>query len=227
MENLVAAAAFFLAIHFGVSGTPLRARLVSAMGEKVYRALFSIASIVGLIWLIRAYNRAPQIELWGQLLALKPLAAALVLLAFLLVVIGLSTPTPTGVGGEARLTRDAPVRGILRITRHPFLWGVALWAAIHFIINGDAASSVLFGSLLLLSVGGTASIDRKRRLAFGEHWEQFARATSNLPFAAIAAGRNELGAALREIGFVRPLVAVAIYAAAFVFHARLFGVPAG
>jgi uncharacterized membrane protein len=108
MENLVAAAVFFLAIHFGVSGTALRARLVHAMGEKVYRALFSIASIVGLIWLIRAYNRAPQVELWGQLLALKPLAAVLVLLAFLLVVIGLSTPTPTGVGGEARLTRDAP-----------------------------------------------------------------------------------------------------------------------
>jgi hypothetical protein len=86
---------------------------------------------------------------------------------------------------------------------------------------------VLFGSLLLLAVGGTASIDRKRRLAFGEHWEQFARATSNFPFTAIAAGRNQLGAALREIGFVRPLVAGAIYGAAFIYHARLFGVPAG
>lgn len=227
MENLVAAAVFFLAIHFGVSGTALRARLVRAMGERTYRALFSIASIVGLIWLIRAYNRAPHVELWGQFLALQPLAAVLVLLAFLLVVIGLSTPTPTGVGGEARLTRDAPARGILRITRHPFLWGVALWAATHLVINGDLASAVLFGSLLLLAVGGTSSIDRKRRLAFGEHWEQFARATSNFPFTAIAAGRNQLGAALREIGFVRPLVAVAIYGAAFIYHARLFGVPAG
>ena len=226
MESLAAAAVFFLAIHFGVSGTALRARLVRALGEKPYRALFSLASIVGLIWLIRAYNRAPHVELWGQLLVLKPLAAVLVLLAFLLIVIGLSTPAPTAVGGEARLTRDSPARGILRITRHPFLWGVALWAVSHLVINGDVASAVLFGSLLLLAVGGTASIDRKRRLAFGEHWERFAHATSNWPFAAIAAGRNQLGAALREIGLVRPLVALAIYAAAFVFHARLFGVPA-
>jgi uncharacterized membrane protein len=227
MENLVAAAVFFLAIHFGVSGTALRARLVGAMGEKAYRALFSIASIAGLIWLIRAYSRAPHVELWGQLLALKPLAAVLTLVALLLVVIGVTTPTPTGVGFEARLTRDAPTRGILRITRHPFLWGTALWAVVHLVINGDLASAVLFGSLLVLAVGGTASIDRKRRLTFGEHWEQFARETSNFPFAAIAAGRNQLGAALREMGVVRPVLAVAIYAAAFVFHARLFGAPAG
>ena len=227
MRNLVAAAVFFLAIHFGVSGTALRARLVRAMGEKAYRGLFSLASLGGLIWLIRAYSAAPHVELWGQLLALKPLAAPLVLLAFLLVVIGLATPSPTVVGGEAQLARDVTARGILRITRHPFLWGVALWAFVHVVINGDLASLVLFGSLCVLAVGGTASIDRKRRLSFGAHWERFASSTSNVPFAAIASGRNQLGTALREIGIARPLVAVAIYGAAFVFHARLFGVPAG
>src|SRR4026208_1250861 len=83
MRNLVAAAVFFLAIHFGVSGTSLRARLVRAMGEKAYRGLFSLASLAGLIWLIKAYGDAPRVELWGQLLALKPIAAPLVLLAFL------------------------------------------------------------------------------------------------------------------------------------------------
>ena len=123
MGNLVAASAFFLAIHFGVSGTPLRARLVRAMGERAYRGLFSLASLAGLIWLIRAYGDAPRIELWGQLLALKPIAAPLVLLAFLFVIIGLTTPSPTVAGGEPQLTRDAPARGIVRITRHPFLWG--------------------------------------------------------------------------------------------------------
>lgn len=227
MGNLAAAVVFFLAIHFGVSGTALRDRLVRTLGEKAYRGLFSLASLVGLIWLIRAYGAAPYQELWGQLVSLKPIAAPLVLLAFLFVVVGLTTPTPTSVGQEARLARDAPARGIVRITRHPFLWGVALWAAVHMVINGDLASALLFGSLLLLAVGGTASIDRKRRRAFGEHWDRFAHATSNVPFAAIAGGRNQLGAALREIGLVRPLIAVAIFAAFLVFHARLFGVPAG
>jgi len=227
MGNLVGAATFFLAIHFGVSGTALRDRLVGAMGEKAYRGAFSLVSVAGLIWLIRAYSRAPHVKLWGQLLALKPIAAPLVLLAFLLVVVGLSTPSPTVVGGERHLTRDAPVRGIVRITRHPFLWGTALWAAVHLVINGDLASAILFGSLLVLAVGGTESIDRKRRHHFGEHWDRFASATSNVPFAAIVGGRNQLGPALREIGIVRPLIAVAIYAIAFIFHARVFGVPAG
>ena len=148
-----------------------------------------------------------------------------VLIAFAFIVIGISTPSPTSAGMESQLTRDVQVRGMTRITRHPFLWGTALWALVHFVINGDAASSILFGSLLLLAVGGTASIDAKRRRNFGERWESFARQTSNVPFAAIVAGRNQLGAALREIGVVRPLVAIAVFAAVFALHGRLFGAP--
>jgi len=225
MANLVAAAVFFLAIHFGVSGTRLRDRLVGVLGDRAFRGLFALASLVGLIWMARAYSHAPHVDLWGQLLALKPLALALVLIAFALVVIGISTPSPTTAGMESQLTREVQVRGITRITRHPFLWGTALWALVHFVINGDAASSVLFGSLLLLAVGGTSSIDAKRRRSYGERWEQFARQTSNVPFAAIAAGRNRLGPALREIGVVRPLIAIVIFAVVFALHGRLFSAP--
>jgi uncharacterized membrane protein len=225
MVNLIAAAAFFLAIHFGVSGTRLRDRLVRVVGDKPFLGLFALASIIGLIWLGRAYSHAPHVSLWGQLLALKPVAMPLLLIAFLFIVIGIATPSPTKVGMESRLTREVQVRGMTRITRHPFLWGTALWALEHFIINGDAASSILFGSLLVLAVGGTSSIDAKRRRAFGDRWEQFARQTSNVPFAAIFAGRNQLAPALREIGVVRPLIAIAVFAALFVLHGRLFGAP--
>jgi uncharacterized membrane protein len=225
MVNLIAAAAFFLAIHFGVSGTRLRDRLVRVVGDKPFLGLFALASIIGLIWLGRAYSHAPHVSLWGQLLALQPVAMPLLLIAFLFIVIGIATPSPTKVGMESRLTREVQVRGMTRITRHPFLWGTALWALVHFIINGDAASSILFGSLLVLAVGGTSSIDAKRRRAFGDRWEQFARQTSNVPFAAIFAGRNQLAPALREIGVVRPLIAIAVFAALFVLHGRLFGAP--
>jgi uncharacterized membrane protein len=223
MANLIAAAAFFLAIHFGVSGTLLRDRLVRLVGDKLYRGLFALTSIAGLIWLIRAYSHAPYVALWGKLLALKPLAEPLVLIAAAFVVIGVSTPSPTVAGGESQLTREAKARGITRITRHPFLWGTALWAFVHFVINGDLASSIVFGSLLLLAAGGTASIDAKRRRAYGERWEQFASQTSNVPFAAIFSGRNQLAPALREIGIVRPLVAIAVFAALFFLHGRFFG----
>ena len=225
MANLIAAAAFFLVIHFGISGTRLRDRLVGIVGDKAFRGLFALASIIGLVWLIRAYSTAPYVGLWGQVVALEPLAAPLVLVAAALIVIGITTPSPTVAGGESQLARGVQARGITRITRHPFLWGVALWAFVHFVINGDLASSIVFGSLLALAVGGTASIDAKRRRAYGEHWEHFAQQTSNVPFAAIVARRNHLGPAVREIGIVRPLLAIAVFAALFLLHGRLFGAP--
>jgi uncharacterized membrane protein len=225
MANLIAAAVFFLAIHFGVSGTRLRDRIVGAIGEKRFGGLFALVSLIGLIWLGRAYSHAPHIPLWGQLIGLEPAAIALVLIAFAFIVIGVSTPSPTSVGRESQLTREVQVRGISRITRHPFLWGTALWALVHFVINGDAASSILFGSLLVLALGGTASIDAKRRRKFGEQWDSFARQTSNVPFAAILAGRNRLGPALREIGVVRPLLALGVFAVIFALHGYLFGAP--
>ncbi|HKQ15045.1 MAG TPA: NnrU family protein [Steroidobacteraceae bacterium] len=225
MANVIAAAAFFLAIHFGVSGTRLRDSLVRVVGDKIFRGVFALTSIVGLIWLIRAYSAAPYIPLWGKLLALKPVAEPLVLIAAALVTIGVSTPSPAGASGESQLTREVNVRGITRITRHPFLWGTALWAFVHFVVNGDLASSIVFGSLLVLAVGGTASIDAKRRRAYGERWTQFASQTSNVPFAAIAAGRNQLAPALREIGIVRLLAAIAVFVALFLLHGHLYGVP--
>lgn len=225
MLNLVAASAYFLLIHFGVSGTRLRDSLVARLGAGPYRGAFALASVLGIGWMIYAYRHAPAVPLWGLLLGLRPAAYLLVFIAFLFVVIGIATPSPTRVGMESKLAEGASVvRGIVRITRHPFLWGVALWALVHLTVNGDLASLVLFGSLLVLALGGTVAIDAKRRRAFGEQWTQFAAVTSAIPFAAIATGRNQLAAALVEIGAWRPLAAVLIYALAFYLHGRL-GLP--
>ncbi len=226
MLSLIAASSFFVLIHFGVSGTRLRDVLVECIGAAAYRGAFAVASLFGIVWMSGAYSRAPTLDLWGRLIGLRPLAFALVLIAFLFVGIGLATASPTGVGMESRLAQGTQiVRGIVRITRHPFLWGVGLWAFVHLIVNGDLASVILFGSLLLLALGGTASIDAKRRRSFGEQWDRFARATSNVPFAAIVTGRNQLRPALREIGILRPVIATAAYALVFIFHQRLFGAP--
>jgi uncharacterized membrane protein len=224
MQNLIAASLFFLVIHFGISGTRLRDGLITRLGENAYRGLFSVASLVGLIWMIYAYRHAPTQELWPTPHGLRGVGYALVLIGFLLAIIGLATPSPTQTGGEARLSGGGdPVRGIVRITRHPFLWGVALWALVHVVMNGDLASLVLFGSLLVLSLGGPASIDHKRQRLLGARWTAFAQATSSVPFAAILGGRNSLYAALSEIGWVRPLVAVAVFALLFYYHGRFFG----
>jgi uncharacterized membrane protein len=127
---------------------------------------------------------------------------------------------------ESKLAQGTDiVRGIVRITRHPFLWGVGLWAFVHLMVNGDVASLIFFGSLLLLALAGTTFIDAKRRRNFGDQWSRFIQATSNFPFIAIATGRNQLGAALREIGILRPVIAIAAYVMVLILHGRLFGVP--
>jgi uncharacterized membrane protein len=225
MLNLIAASAYFLLIHFGVSGTRLRGVLVARLGEGPYRGAFALASILGLVWMAYAYRHAPTVPTWGLVLGFRPAAYLLVLIAFVFVVIGIATPSPTRVGMESTLARGPDsARGMVRITRHPFLWGAALWALAHLIVNGDLASLILFGSLLVLALAGTAVIDAKRRRSFGERWMQFAAVTSNVPFAAIIAGRNQLGSAVTEIGVWRPLVAIVAYAVAFYLHGRA-GVP--
>jgi uncharacterized membrane protein len=219
MPDLIAACVYFLLIHFGVSGTRLRDALTRRLGEGPYRGVFSLASLVGLAWMIYAYRRAPLIPTWGVLSGFRPAAYVLVFIAFLLAVIGVLTPSPTRVGMESRLD-PGMARGMVRITRHPFLWGVGLWAATHLVANGDVASLVLFGTLLVLAIGGTASIDAKRRRKFPEQWQKFAQATSSLPFAAIGRGSNRLAPALAEIGAWRILAALVLYAVAFYLHGR-------
>jgi uncharacterized membrane protein len=144
--------------------------------------------------------------------------------AFMLAVPGLLTPNPTSVRQEDRLEKPDAVRGIIRVTRHPFLWGVALWAAGHLMVNGDLASLIFFGSLLGLAVFGTASIDAKRRRALGAKWDAFAAQTSAVPFAAIASGRQSLK--IGEVGWWRLGVAVIVWGALLFAHPLLFGVRA-
>ncbi|MGH8317078.1 MAG: NnrU family protein [Steroidobacteraceae bacterium] len=220
MPDLIVACAYFLLIHYGVSGTRLREALTARLGEGPYRGLFSLASLVGLAWMIYAYRGAPLIPTWGFLLGFRPAAYVLVFIAFLFAVIGVLTPSPTRVGMESRLDPQAAL-GMVRITRHPFLWGVGLWAATHLVVNGDVASLILFGTLLVLAVGGPAAIDAKRRRKFPEQWPKFAQATSSVPFAAIARGANRLGPALAEIGAWRILAALVLYAVAFYLHGRV------
>jgi|SRR6516165_1238709 uncharacterized membrane protein len=222
MRSLFAAAIFFVGIHFVISGSPIRGKIVAKIGEGPFRGLFSLLSLIGVVWLSRAYGQAGYIPLWGKPYAFRPVALVVMLLAFFFVVLAFTTPNPTAVGGEALLREKEPAKGIQRITRHPFLWGVALWAFTHLILNGDIASLVFFGSFLILAIEGPFSIDQKRKNTVGDAWSRFAAVTSNLPFLAIIQGRNSLQ--LAEIGWWRPLVSVIIYGLFLHFHRSLFGV---
>jgi uncharacterized membrane protein len=222
VASLFAAALFFVGIHFLISGTALRGKILQLIGEKPFLGLFSLLSLIGIVWLSRAYGRAEYVQLWGKPQAFRSLALIVMLVAFFFVVLGLTSPSPTAVGGGALLTEKEPAKGIQRITRHPFLWGVALWSFTHLVLNGDLASVVFFGTFLIVAVGGPFSIDRKRKYAFGDAWNRFAALTSNVPFIAIIEGRNSL--MIGELGWWRPALGLVIYGLFLYFHRILFGV---
>lgn len=226
MGHLIAAAVTFAVLHLLVAGTKLRDHIVAVLGERPYLGLFSLTTFVVIGWLAWAYSRAfsssANAGYWTTPMWLKWSCGGLVLLAMLAIIIGVTTPNPTAVQQEQLLETDQPARGVLRITRHPFLWGVALWSAAHLMANGDRASLLLFSTFLIVAVAGTTSIDHKRRRRYGPSWDTFARKTSNLPFVAILSKRNELR--MGEIGAWRIAVALAVYVGVVLAHPWLFGV---
>src|SRR6185436_14523482 len=95
-------------------------------------------------------------------------------LGLTLAFMGLFTPGPTLAGFEKRgLAAAEPAHGVLRISRNPFLWGVALWAAGHLLVNGERFAVMLFGALGLMVLFGARSIDRKGRARDPEAWARF------------------------------------------------------
>lgn len=214
MESLLAATVVFLLTHF-VPSTPLRPVLVKALGEWPYRGLYSVVALAALAWMISAYNAAPRELLWP---GLRFVPVVVMPFAFVLIACGYSR-NPTMVGADKLLKSDDPARGMIRVTRHPIMWGLMLWAGAHVLARGDLKSAIFFGSFLLLASLGTILMDSRKKS--NPDWARFAAATSNLPFVAVAQGRNRI--VWREIGWLRPAIGLAFFAAFFPGHTWLFG----
>ena len=215
--DLVLATVVFLAIHV-LPSTPLRALAVRLIGEGPYLGLFSVLSAAGLVWMSVAYGRAPMEALWPA----QHFVPVFVLpFAFVLLACGLLARNPTLTGQAGVLKHGDATRGILRITRHPVMWAIMLWAGAHMLAVGSLRSVVFFGGLLLLAAAGTTLQDARKAKALGEDWKRFAASTSNIPFVAIAQGRTKL--VWKEIGWSRPAVGLVLFGVVLYFHSWLFG----
>jgi len=220
MTMLVLAGVVFLVTHF-LPSTPLRPGLVAVLGEKAYLGVYTLVAFAALGWMIWAYIRAPYESLWvGD--EFKVWALVMMPFALVSVVLGGMTRNPTAVRQEHALKSFGDPRGILRITRHPIMWGIALWATVHIIARGDTASVIFFGTMLLLAVLGTVFIDARKSRTLGPDWEKFASATSNFPFVAVLQGRNQFR--FDEIGWKKVLIGLAVYFVFLFLHPFLFGV---
>lgn len=198
---------------------PLRPAMVRALGEKRFGAVYSIVVALFFAWMLYAYSTAPYVALWGDPLWARHLLLLIMLPAVILLVLSLTAPNATlGPQGAEKLQAGAAVGAI---TRHPMLWAFALWALGHLIANGDAATVILTGGILLLALGGAGGIDWKKRKALGPAYAAYMARTSFVPFAAVIGGRARLD--WKAIGLWRIALGIAAYFAILFSHGFIIG----
>jgi uncharacterized membrane protein len=226
LTDLLAATAAFVLGHLMLSSQPLRTPLVDRLGEGGFRAFYSVMMLAAFVWMLLAYGRAPRSDLWFPPDWVRWVAVALMPLASLLVVGGLTTASPTLVGGDKAMDKAGSrtvVQGFLTVSRHSFLCGTALWALLHLLANGDDATIVLAGGILVLSLAGMWHIDQRRQVSLGAAWGPIQLTTSRLPFLAALQGRTRID--WRGIGWWRPLLALVVYLLLLFGHPHIAGAP--
>lgn len=224
MLELLIAIVVFTAFH-ALPSTPLRARLIALLGRQAFMWSFSAASLLLLAWVWLAFRAAdPGAAFWVTGPALRWMSALVMLAALMLAALALAQRPRVLLTAETALTRDDAITGVLRITRHPLLWPVALWGVLHMINNPDPPSLVFFGYITGLALVGTKLIDRRRARLLGARWDAVTARTSNLPFAAIAEGRNTLD--WRELSWPALAAGFAAWDVLLLLHPYLFGAPA-
>ncbi|UWQ92185.1 NnrU family protein [Aliisedimentitalea scapharcae] len=102
----------------------------AAMGDKG-RGPVALAIVAGVVLMVIGYKLTPFIHVWAP-------PAFTIHLNNVLVLVAIWMMSPAGTKGK-----------ILSNVRHPMLMGFRTWAVAHLLVNGDLASMVLFGGLLL------------------------------------------------------------------------------
>lgn len=225
MTELALAILAFTALHV-VPSTSLRTRIIDRFGRTAFMIGLSAASVGLFGWLWVAYFRAlehVETVFWITGFYERAVSAAFMLVVFYLAVLMVTQRPMVIISGEHILSDPAHVRGVLRITRHPLMWVLGLWAMVHLLNNADPPGLLLFGYFVLLALGGTLVIDRRRRRLMGAGWQRLRAQTSNIPFLAMAEGRNRCVWA--ECGGWRLGLAIALWAAMIHFHGDLIGTP--
>ncbi|TNF22154.1 MAG: hypothetical protein EP318_04685 [Rhodobacteraceae bacterium] len=114
-----------------------RARL----GDKG-KGLVAVVLLLSIVVMVLGYKAAPLVDVWFPPSWTLHLNNLMVLVAIFMM-------------------SPAPKKGrLLSGMRHPMLAGFSLWALAHLLVNGDLASIVLFGGLLLWALAEMAVINR-------------------------------------------------------------------
>ncbi|MGB3469698.1 MAG: NnrU family protein [Erythrobacter sp.] len=213
--ELIAANIAFVGTHFAMSH-PLRASMVRAFGDLGFQIVYSLVSLATLGWVYFAFKAAPPADLGGSGEIGWIIATALTLPAMVLFagsVLG-NPALPTPMAQDQ--ARSKP-RGALVVTRHPMMWGFALWAASHMILFWSTRTMVTAFAIGFLALVGAHIQDRKKRVLMGEAWSQWESNTSYWP---------RLGA-FAKVGAVPLVLGTVLFAGLSWLHMPLGGIPAG
>ena len=136
----------FLGVHsVSIVAPRWRDAQVARMGEKAWKGLYTIVSIIGLVLLIYGYGLARQspVVLYTPPRALQHLALLLLVPVFPLLI---APYFPGRISAAAR---------------HPMLLAVKIWATAHLLANGTLADVLLFGGFLVWAVADRISVNRR------------------------------------------------------------------
>jgi len=215
---LALASAAFVGTHFLMSH-PLRAGMASKLGEKGFAGIYSLVSLLTFGWMIWAYPAATAeapAPYWDAGRGGYAFATLLMWLGSVLFVGSLRRNPALPRPGKTIERIDEP-NGVFAITRHPMMWGFALWAATHAIVNPTAASLILCFAIAFLALVGAALQDGKKDRLMGEVWREWRSKTSFFPY----------GRGLKSADGFALLLGTILWLAATWAHGALGGMPAG
>ena len=181
MTAVILFAVLFVGTHLLMSH-PLREPLAQRLGPRGFTAAYSAVSFATFIPLILARrNVGPETWLWQPSEALWIVAALLMLVASVLLVGSFVRNPAMETMTNPHAAIPAP-HGVFRITRHPMMWGFALWAVAHIVVHSEPSALVIAVTVLVMALVGSAGQDVKKRRHLGEAWSEWVRQTSFVPF---------------------------------------------
>lgn len=151
MMVLIVGLVLFLGVHsLRIVADDWRDAQVSQRGEKAFKGIYSLVSLLGFVLIVWGYGQArlDPVVLWAVPLWTRHLAALLMLLSFVLL-------TAAYVPGNAIKARVG----------HPMVLAVKVWAIAHLLANNTAADLLLFGSFLVWAVLDFRSARRRPPMA--------------------------------------------------------------
>ena len=176
--GLFLSAIAFVATHFLLSH-PLRRPLARAMGERAFQGLYSVVALITfglMIYFYGVIGREPP--LWDAGEAGWIAGTVLMWIGSILFVGSfIRNPALPGAAGP----RGSP-HGVFVITRHPMMWGFAIWAAVHLTVIAMPKALVFDSAIIVLALFGAAAQDRKKAGHIGEAWHEWTAQTAFVPF---------------------------------------------